>query len=68
MALWERVRPMEPETFARQALAAVVRNEAVIILPRWWSALWYLDRLAPSWSARLIRAAYAELRRDLDRP
>jgi hypothetical protein len=61
LRLWERFRPMAPELFARRAVDAVLRNQAVIVLPRWWKALWYLDRLSPSLSLRLWEAMHQRL-------
>lgn len=53
---WERMRPMEPDDFARRALQAVLRNRAVIVYPGWWKALWYLERLSPALTMRLLRS------------
>jgi len=58
LGLWERFRPMEPELFARRAVDAVMRNQAVIVLPRWWKALWYLERLSPWLSLRFSEAMH----------
>jgi hypothetical protein len=35
---WERLRPMAPEKFAEHALRAVLRGEAIIAVPPWWTA------------------------------
>jgi len=59
-AWWERVRPMDPRAFAEQVLDAVVRNEAYIIVPRWWRALWWLERVAPALSLRLATRLHEE--------
>jgi NAD(P)-dependent dehydrogenase (short-subunit alcohol dehydrogenase family) len=64
--LWAPTRPMDPDRFARAALDAIVANEAIIILPRWWTALWYLERISPTASARVWEAAVNKLRRDLE--
>ena len=45
---------MDADVFARKALDAVARNEAIIVLPQWWRALWYLDRISPALSAQSI--------------
>ena len=45
--LVERSRPMEPADFARRALNAVARNQAIIIVPGGWKLLWWLNRLSP---------------------
>jgi len=54
-AFWSRMSPMEPEEFARQTLKAVAKNRSIIIIPRWWRVIWYLNRLSPAlgqWMAR----------------
>jgi NAD(P)-dependent dehydrogenase (short-subunit alcohol dehydrogenase family) len=65
LRLWERFRPMAPELFARRAIDAVLRNEAVIVLPKWWKAFWYLERLSPQLSLRLSEAAHQRLEAEL---
>lgn len=52
---WERLRPMDADEFAKRVLKAVLRNDATIIVPAWWKTLWYLDRLAPAVSSRLLK-------------
>ena len=44
----EREFPMRPERFAEQALRAVARNRAIIVIPSWWRIVWWLNRLSPS--------------------
>ena len=63
--LVERSRPMEPAAFARQALNAVARNRAIIIVPGGWKLLWWLNRLSPSFVLWLIRRMYRSLKRQL---
>ena len=58
--LGEALRPMDPDEFADQALRAVMRNQAIIVVPRWWKALWYLERMSPALS---MRAAATALKR-----
>ena len=54
--LWEELRPMDAADFARAALDAIARDEPVIILPRWWRALWLLERGSPALKdCRLIK-------------
>jgi NAD(P)-dependent dehydrogenase (short-subunit alcohol dehydrogenase family) len=60
--LGEALRPIEPDSFAEQALRAVLRNQAIIIVPRWWKALWYLERLSPALSMRTAAAALRRTR------
>jgi NAD(P)-dependent dehydrogenase (short-subunit alcohol dehydrogenase family) len=65
LRLWERFRPMAPELFARRAVDAVLRNQAVVVLPSWWKAFWYLERLSPSLSLRLSEALHRRLEAEL---
>ena len=44
LKFWEPFRPMAPEKFAERALRAVLRGDAIIVVPAWWKAPWYLDR------------------------
>jgi NAD(P)-dependent dehydrogenase (short-subunit alcohol dehydrogenase family) len=46
--LVERQRPMQPGRFAEQALRAVAKNKAIIVIPSWWKLAWWLNRLSPS--------------------
>lgn len=60
---WERLRPMDPAEFARRSLDRVFRNEAIIVVPRWYKALWYVDRLSPALGMALAAATLASQRR-----
>ena len=53
--LAEPLRPMAPEIFAERALRAVLRGHAIIVVPAWWKALWYLERLSPALSMRMVK-------------
>ena len=64
LKFWEPMRPMAPEKFAERVLRAVSRGDAIIIVPAWWRALWYLDRLSPAvsmWIARLTLKRMREM-------
>ncbi len=61
-AFFERLRPMDPVAFGRAALTQVARNRAIIIVPRRWKALWWLDRASPAashWLAKVLVARSA---------
>jgi NADP-dependent 3-hydroxy acid dehydrogenase YdfG len=62
LRFWERLRPMAPEKFAERALRAVLRNDAIIVVPAWWKAFWYLERLSPTLSMRLAKVPLKGLR------
>jgi len=46
-ALWQQLRPMPADRFARKVLAAVAKNKPVIIVPSWWKLFWWINRLSP---------------------
>jgi short-subunit dehydrogenase len=52
---WENLRPMAPDKFAERVIRAVLRNDAMIVVPSWWKAFWYLERLSPALMLRLSR-------------
>lgn len=56
LEMWERLHPMAPEKFAERALRAVLRDDAIIVVPAWWKAFWYLERLSPALSMRAAKA------------
>ena len=62
LKLGEALRPMEPDTFAERALDAVMRNRAIIVVPQWWKALWYLERVSPALSMRTAAVALRRTR------
>jgi len=55
-------RPMAPELFAEHALRAVLRGGAIIVVPAWWKAFWYLERLSPALSMRVAKITLKRMR------
>jgi NAD(P)-dependent dehydrogenase (short-subunit alcohol dehydrogenase family) len=66
-AMWERLRPMDADVFAQKVLRAVARNEGIIVIPRWWRAFWYIDRLSPALSMKLSESLLDRARTQLER-
>ncbi|MBV9353055.1 MAG: SDR family oxidoreductase [Mycobacterium sp.] len=62
LKFWEPLRPMAPEMFVERALRGVLRGDAIIVVPAWWKAWWYLDRLSPALSMRAARLTLKRLR------
>jgi NAD(P)-dependent dehydrogenase (short-subunit alcohol dehydrogenase family) len=62
LKFWEPFRPMAPEKFAERALRAALRGDAIVVVPAWWKAMWYLDRLSPALSMRAARVILKRLR------
>jgi NAD(P)-dependent dehydrogenase (short-subunit alcohol dehydrogenase family) len=69
-ALFARLWPMDPARFARAVLRQLARNRAIVIVPAWWRALWWLERASPALSLlfarRLFTATQREMRARLD--
>jgi NAD(P)-dependent dehydrogenase (short-subunit alcohol dehydrogenase family) len=59
--MWDKLRPMSPDTFVARALDAVARNKAIIVIPSWWRLIWYADRLFPSLAMALARKSYRDV-------
>jgi short-subunit dehydrogenase len=49
---------MPAGVFARKALDAVARNEAIIVIPSWWKLFWWMNRLSPSWMMSIAQHEY----------
>jgi NAD(P)-dependent dehydrogenase (short-subunit alcohol dehydrogenase family) len=64
--LVERQHPMQPERFAEQALRAVARNRAIIVIPTWWKIIWWLYRVSPSLGLYLGRKSWEMVRRSAE--
>jgi NADP-dependent 3-hydroxy acid dehydrogenase YdfG len=62
LKFWEPFRPIAPDVFAERALRAVLRGDAIIVLPAWYKAFWYLERLSPALSMRVAKVALKRLR------
>lgn len=60
--LGEKLRPMSAEAFASQALRGVLRGQAIIIVPRWYRLLWYVERVSPALSMRIAKAGLTRTR------
>ena len=63
--VWKQVRPMDPNVFAEKALNSVARNQAIIIIPAWWKAFWYLDRLSALLSMHVNRRLYQRTKNEI---
>lgn len=65
MELWERMRPMDVETFARKALREIERNKPIVIVPSMWKMFWLLERISPRLSLWLWSKMYSQFRKEL---
>ena len=65
LRMWAHTRPMAPDVFAVKVLRAVTKNEGIIVIPGWWKALWWLDRLSPALSGRMAESVLVRMRREM---
>jgi NADP-dependent 3-hydroxy acid dehydrogenase YdfG len=63
--MWEQLRPLDPDVFARKALKAVAADKAIIVLPRFWKLAWYIERLSPWLMMKLGEIGIRDLRKRL---
>jgi NAD(P)-dependent dehydrogenase (short-subunit alcohol dehydrogenase family) len=60
---WLRRLPMDPHSFAQQALRQIARNKPIIVIPSWWRLIWWLDRTSPQLSILLAQKQFERLKR-----
>lgn len=60
--LGEKLRPASPEVFAERSLKAVLRGDAIVVVPRRWKLLWYLERVSPALSMRVAKESLKRTR------
>jgi len=65
MELWERLRPMDVDVFARKALRELERNKPIVIVPSFWKLFWLLERFSPSLSLWVWGKMYGQFRQEL---
>jgi NAD(P)-dependent dehydrogenase (short-subunit alcohol dehydrogenase family) len=66
LAMWAITRPMDPARFAAKAIDAIVENRAVIVVPSWWKAAWYLERFAPDLGEKVWGLVLNRIRRQIE--
>jgi NADP-dependent 3-hydroxy acid dehydrogenase YdfG len=66
MQIWERMLPMDADEFAGRVVAAVARNQAIIVIPGWWRAVWMLSRLSPGLAERMMAVDFERTRRAIE--
>ena len=53
---------MAAEMFAEGTLRAVLRGDAIVVVPAWWKALWCLERLSLALSMRAAKVMHNRIR------
>jgi len=66
LELWDKMRPMPVDEFAKKAVAAIARNEGIIVLPAWWKLFWYVERISPALSGVVWGKMLDRLRSDIE--
>jgi len=66
--LWEKQKPISPEQFAREALDAIARNRAIIVIPWRWKIGWWFYRLLPNLFLNVSKRMYLANRKLLHVP
>jgi len=64
--LWEKLKPMDPNLFARKVLKSVAKNKAIIIVPSWWRVYWWINRLSPSLGMFLSQRQFQRVQKELE--
>jgi NAD(P)-dependent dehydrogenase (short-subunit alcohol dehydrogenase family) len=63
--LWEKLKPMSPNLFAKKVLKSVAKNKAIIIVPTWWRVFWWINRLSPSLGMRLSKRQFQKMQKEI---
>jgi len=63
--LWDKLKPMPPNLFAKKVLKSVAKNKAIIIVPSWWRVFWWLNRLSPSLGMKLSKRQFQKMQKEL---
>ena len=63
--LWEKLKPMSPNLFAKKVLKSVAKNKAIIIVPSWWKVYWWINRLSPSLGNSLAQKRFQKIQKEL---
>jgi NAD(P)-dependent dehydrogenase (short-subunit alcohol dehydrogenase family) len=65
-AMFQRLRPMNVDRFAERALAQVYRNRAIIVVPRWWNVVWWINRLCIPLADFLAARGFLEMKKQVE--
>jgi len=68
LKMWEELRPIEPEEFARRALSAVAQNRGTIIIPGWWRLICWLNGTASTLFERGVGSALERILQQVNKP
>jgi NAD(P)-dependent dehydrogenase (short-subunit alcohol dehydrogenase family) len=63
--LWEKLKPMSPNLFAKKVLKSVAKNKAIIIVPSWWRVYWWINRFSPALGICLAKRQFQKVQEEL---
>lgn len=58
---WKKTFPMDPDRFAHAVLRQVRRNKPIIIVPGWWKAFWWMNRLSTGLMLRFMKKYFYDV-------
>jgi short-subunit dehydrogenase len=64
--MWEELKPMSPDIFAKKVLNAIAKNKAIIIVPSLWKLLWWLNRLSPFLGMAFAQNRFQKIQKEFD--
>ena len=64
--MWEELKPMSPDIFAKKVLNAIAKNKAIIIVPSLWKLLWWLNRLSPALGMAFAQNRFQKIQKEFD--
>lgn len=65
-AMFAKLFPMDVDRFAAKALAQARRNCAIIVVPRWWKIVWWINRLNIPLADWLASRAARDMKREME--
>lgn len=59
----ELSRPMDADAFAARCLPQIAANREIIVIPSWWKAIWYANRVSPRLGTAIAARFFRHARR-----
>jgi NAD(P)-dependent dehydrogenase (short-subunit alcohol dehydrogenase family) len=64
--MMDSTRPMNVDLFAARCLPQIAANREIIVVPSWWKAVWYLNRISPALGTALASRFFLRARRAIE--
>lgn len=64
--MMNRLMPMNTDIFAKQAIAQARKNRAIIVVPRWWKIVWWINRLYVPLGDWIAAKGFVEMKRQVE--